>query len=48
MVARVKVLGLAVAAAWLAGCGQATGVDVTNTQQNVLPATEGSKTSATT
>ena len=41
--ARVKVLGLIVAAAWLAGCGQATGVDVTNTQQGVLPATEGSK-----
>jgi hypothetical protein len=43
MVIPVKVLGLAVAAAWLAGCGQTTGVDVTNTQQNVLPATEGSK-----
>jgi hypothetical protein len=43
MVARVKVLGLVVAAAWLAGCGQGTGVDVTNTQQGVLPATEGSK-----
>jgi uncharacterized protein DUF4426 len=43
MVARVKVLGLIVAASWLAGCGQGTGVDVTNTQQGVLPATEGSK-----
>ena len=43
MVARMKVLGLIVATAWLAGCGQTTGVDVTNTQQGVLPATEGSK-----
>jgi Domain of unknown function (DUF4426) len=43
MVARVKVLVLVVAAAWLAGCGQAGGVDVTNTQAGVLPATEGSK-----
>ena len=40
---RVRVLLLLVASAWLAGCGQADGVDVTNTQQGVLPATEGSK-----
>jgi hypothetical protein len=42
-VARVRILLLIVASAWLAGCGQADGVDVTNTQQGVLPATEGSK-----
>jgi hypothetical protein len=43
MVARVKILLLMVASAWLVACGQADGVDVTNTQQGVLPATEGSK-----
>ena len=43
MGARVRVLGLVVAFTWLVGCGKADGVDVTNTQQGVLPATESSK-----
>ena len=43
MVARVRSLGWLVAAAWLTGCGPADEVDVTNTLEGVLPATESSK-----
>jgi hypothetical protein len=43
MVARVKSLGWLVASAWLTGCGPASEVDVTNTLEGVLPATESHK-----
>ena len=43
MVARVRSLGWLVASAWLTGCGPADEVDVTNTLEGVLPATESSK-----
>jgi hypothetical protein len=40
---RVRSLGWLVACAWLVGCGPADEVDVTNTIEGVLPATEGAK-----
>jgi hypothetical protein len=40
---RVRSMGWLIAAASLAGCGPAAEVDVTNTIEGVLPATEGSK-----
>lgn len=40
MTPRIRILACLVAAAWLAGCEQATSVDATNTQADVLPATE--------
>jgi hypothetical protein len=43
MIARVRSLGWLVACMWLTGCGPANGVDVTNTVEDVLPATESSK-----
>jgi hypothetical protein len=43
MVRRICTLACLVLAAALAGCGQANGVDVTNTQEGVLSATESSK-----
>jgi len=43
MVARVRILLLVFASAWLVGCGQRDSVAVTDAQPGVLPATEGSK-----
>jgi hypothetical protein len=43
MSSRVKALGLIIASAWVAACGPAEQVDVTNTVEDVLPATESSK-----
>jgi hypothetical protein len=40
MTPRVRILGSLVASIWLLGCVPGTGVDVTNTQEDVLPATE--------
>jgi hypothetical protein len=40
MTPRIRILACLVAATWLAGCEPATSVDATNTQADVLPATE--------
>jgi uncharacterized protein DUF4426 len=43
MVARARFLTCLTASLWLLGCEQSGGVDVSNTQEGVLPATESSK-----
>ena len=43
MVGRIRTLACLVVAAGLVGCEPTNGVDVTNTQEGVLPATESSK-----
>ena len=43
MVRRIRTLACLVIAAGIAGCEPAGNVDVTNTQEGVLPATEGNK-----
>ncbi len=43
MVRRIRTLACLIAATGLAACDPATNVDVTNTQEGVLPATESSK-----
>lgn len=43
MVTRIRTLACLIVAAGLAACAPATDVDVTNTQEGVLPATESSK-----
>jgi hypothetical protein len=43
MVRRIRTLACCIVAAGLAACSPATDVDVTNTQEGVLPATESSK-----
>ena len=43
MGARVRSLSWLVASVWLTGCGPVDEVDVTNTHEGVLPATESSK-----
>jgi hypothetical protein len=43
MVRRIRTLACLIVATGLAACSPATGVDITNTQEGVLPATESSK-----